>query len=200
MAFEDSGEVELSEVMALQGLIHTCVATQALDKGRKIWLLDDDPFTQAFCIMENGSPGGRDGSVDVFLGVRWRTTSPEDGALTISFKSNELGGVTLDDSRRNVYQFQWGREQARGRVIIRSVMSGKSRSARLYDGRQVSDTTSLAADRKVRPMKSGDISQASHRMMGVVEAARRRRITPQRIMNRVHYYQDIAEFSPRRIL
>ena len=40
-------------------------------------------------------------------------------------------------------------------------------------------------------MQAGDISFAGHRMMEVIGAARKRRTTPQRIMNVVDYYRDI---------
>lgn len=199
-SFVQSAPLDMDEVLALQALVHRSAVTQVLDKGRKVWLLDEDPFTQAFCVMENGSLTCRDGSKDTFLGVRMCSPEPGEGAMTLSFKAQEYGGVDLHNSRRKTYQFRWNHDQARGRVVVRSVMSGKSRAAKLGDGRDVSDTTSLSADVVIRPIRDGDISQISHRMMEVIRSAKGRRITPQRILNRVNYYQDIAEFSPKGVL
>lgn len=198
--FERSAAVDLADVMALQALVRGPLVTRVLDKGRKIWLLDADPFVQGFCVMDNGSMGCRDGSVDVSLGVRLHDNDTSSGGMTLSFMQREIGSANLYEAQRNTYQLRWDRYAARGRVVVRSSMGGRARTAKLNDGRHVSDTTSVAADAKIRPMNDGDILHISHRMMDVVEAARSRRVTPRTIMHRVNYYQDIAEHSPKGVL
>lgn len=196
VGFNQSAEVDLTEVHALQTLIRGAVATEVLDKGRKIWLLDQEPFTQGFCVMQNGSMSARDESVDIFLGVRIQEAGRGEGALSVAFKSLEYGGTSLNNGRKNIYQLRWSGDEARGRMVLRTMMSGKTQTARLPDGRNVADHTHVAAAQKIRPLRRGDVVQAGHRILEVVSTARGRRETPRTIMHRVNYLCDIEDFSP----
>jgi hypothetical protein len=204
---EQSWQIDLEEVLALESLVRQSAIPAAAHKGRKIWQLHDEPFTLGFCVMQWGSYDVQEGFNDRFVAVRLEEREVSSGSLILSFLKTQKLPKSKVIGIRSIHRFGWTPEEAYGNVLkvrtgkpsnesdeeefivygVHDKPSGTSTKIAIFEP---SDTSSSPV---VRPPQEDETYEIADRMMDIISAAIPRKPNSRSAMNCANYYLDMMD-------
>jgi hypothetical protein len=168
--FDESAELELDEVLALQALVMGHVRQMALQKGRKVHV-GGEPRTHAYSLLDNSGDDIFSGDKDQYLGVRVRRIGFRAWSMGISVLENDMTKARYRSSLRTRYQLRWNNDIALGRIV-----EDLRKGPEYKEDEGIKDVRFLAtgdthAVRLITPMATDDLDIIAARSLEVAAGA-----------------------------
>lgn len=168
--FEESAELDLPEVLALQGLVMGQVRRLAIERGRKMYVRGD-PRTHAYCVLQSCGPDLESGEKDYYLGVRVRRIGFRAWSMGVSFLENEMTLARRNENERTLYQFRWNNQVALGRKVERLAIGMHHQDDRPASDFLVLEGSDSTLVQAVFPLQVSELDIIANRALEVAVAA-----------------------------